>query len=74
MHGHTSGPAFSSRDCCEQGQISVRQSQPVAESVAPAMMFAEPAPAISETIAALVGFRSTRPDFALYQRPPPFFI
>jgi hypothetical protein len=70
-HGHSSGPALSSRECCGQCQISVRQSQPVAATVAPATTFAEPAPAISRAIAALDGFRSTHSDLALYQRPPP---
>src|SRR5271154_5031813 len=33
-HRHTSGPAFSSRECCQQCHVSVRQNQPVAETTA----------------------------------------
>jgi len=45
-HGDTSGPAFSSRDCCGQCQVSVRKSQPVAGTVPPARTFAQLAPAV----------------------------
>jgi hypothetical protein len=73
-HRHSAGPELSSHDCCDQCNISVRQSQPVAGIVAPTTTFVEPAPAASELIAALDGFRSTHSDLALYQRPPPSAI
>jgi len=71
LSGPASGPAFSSRDCCGQCQVLIRQTQPVAETVAPVIAFAQPAPRISKATAALDGFPSTHSDLALYQRPPP---
>jgi hypothetical protein len=71
MHGHSSGPALSSRECSGQCQISVRQSQPVAETVAPATASAELAPAISSPLVWLGWIPSAHHDAALFERPPP---
>jgi hypothetical protein len=68
---HSSGPAFSSRECSSQCQISVRQSQPVAGTVAPTTAFAELAPAISSPLARLGWIPSAQHDAVLFERPPP---
>jgi len=73
-HSSNSGPEFSSRDCCERCQVAVRQSQPVAESVAPSAAFAEFAPAISSPPAPSSWISWVRRDAALFQRPPPSSI
>jgi hypothetical protein len=70
-HGDSSGPAFSSRECCGQCQISVRQSQPVAVTVAPTAAFGEPALASSSPLARLGWIPSARHDAVLFERPPP---
>jgi len=72
LHWDTSGPAFSSRDCGGQCQVSVRNSQPVAETVAPALAGVELAPAISSPLARSGWIPSARHDAALFERPPPF--
>ncbi len=69
--GSESGPAFSSRDCCGQCQVSVRKSQPVAATVVPATARRELAPAISPLPARLTWIPCARRDAALFQRPPP---
>src|SRR6202522_2247810 len=73
-HHHASpesGPAFSSRDCCGQCQVSVRKSQPVAETVAPRIVWEQLAPAISALSAWPSWIPCARHDAALFQRPPP---
>jgi len=68
---HSSGPAFSSRECCEQCHVSVRQSQPAAESVAPATQGTELAPAPLLVLLRQPWIPSARHDAALFERPPP---
>jgi len=70
-HKHTSGPAFSSRDCCGQCQVSISKSQPVAETVPPARACAHLAPAISSPLAWVGWIPSARHDATLFERPPP---
>jgi len=70
-HGDTAGPAFSSRECCGQCQVSVRKSQPVAEAMAPAMARAELAPAVAPALAPMCWIPSVRHDAVLFERPPP---
>jgi hypothetical protein len=70
-HRRSFGPAFSSRECCGQCQISVRQSQPVADSVTPAILCTELAPAISSPLAWLGWIPSAHHDAVLFERPPP---
>jgi len=71
---HASGPAFSSRDCGGQCHISVRQSQPVAESLAPAALGTELAPALLPVLLRQPWIPSARHDAALFERPPPFTL
>jgi hypothetical protein len=76
MHGHmppgdTSGPAFSSRDCCGQCQVSVRKTRPVAENFAPAVAFSELAPSISSPETRASWTPSSWLDAVLFERPPP---
>ncbi|MBV9770333.1 MAG: hypothetical protein JOZ32_12230 [Bryobacterales bacterium] len=73
-HGHSSGPVFSSRNCCEQCHVSVRQSRPVAESVAPTIIRAEVAPIASSPIARFSWIPSALHQPALFERPPPFAV
>jgi hypothetical protein len=75
-HGHTppgdtSGPAFSSRDCCDQCQVSVRKTRPVAETFAPAIAFAELVPKISSPSPRPSWIPSAWLDVVLFERPPP---
>ena len=71
--GPASGPAFSSRECCNQCQIMVRQSQPVAGVVAPATTLTEP-PAVAPPLAWLGWIPSAHHDAVLFERPPPSLI
>jgi hypothetical protein len=75
-HGHTaqgktSGPAFSSRDCCGGCQVAVRKSQPVAEMVVSGRASTQLGPAISPTLTWLGWTPSARHDAPLFERPPP---
>ena len=70
-HAKPSGPAFSSRDCCSQCQVSVSESQPVAKGLAPACSGAELVSAIAAPMAWLGWIPSARHDATLFERPPP---
>jgi len=68
---HSSGPAFSSGDCGGQCHVSVRQSQPVAESHAPATLGTELAPTVLPVLLRQPWIPSARHEAALFERPPP---
>jgi len=67
----SSGPAFSSRDCCGQCQIAVSRIQPVAAIAAAGRRNLELAPAVAPPPKPGSWTRSTRHDAALFERPPP---
>ena len=70
-HGDTSGPAFSSRECCGECQVSVRDSQPVAENIDPTEACVELWPAAGSPATPMSWNPSARHDVALFERPPP---
>jgi len=70
-HGDTSGPALSSRECCGQCQVSVRNTQPVAESIDPTAACVELAPTPASPATVMCWIPSARHDAALFERPPP---
>ena len=70
-HGHMSGPAVASRDCCDQCQIAVHKSQPVAATTAPSTAGSEPAPESSHQTAWASWIPSSHRDSVLFERPPP---
>jgi len=74
LQAGSSGPAFLSRDCCGQCQVSVRNSQPVAETAAPPARCAELAPAVAPAAAWSGWMPCARHDSALFERPPPFAV
>jgi hypothetical protein len=74
LQGEPDGPAFSSRDCCDQCQVSVRRSQPAAEMAAPAARCVELAPSVAPAPAWAGWIPSPRHDPALFERPPPYAI
>jgi hypothetical protein len=72
-HHHPSGLEFSARDCCEQCQVAVRQSQPVAETMVQVTMDGGPAPLISRLPAPQSWIPSDSAEAPLFERPPPSF-
>jgi len=70
-HGHTDGPALTSRDCGGQCHVSIRNTQPVAANIGHEQSSAQPAPAFIPETAYKAWLPCARPNPVLFERPPP---
>src|SRR5579863_9847597 len=70
-HGETSGPAFASRECCDQCPVSIGRSQPVTGTLARARAWSGLAPYFASPEPPSGWMPSTRYDAVLFGRPPP---
>jgi len=71
MHHASMGTGLTSKDCCGQCHISIRNTQPVATSIDPPPPDVKLAPVLAKAVFHPAWVPLTRPNPVLFERPPP---